>query len=391
LPVVRAAAATTLLAALALVAMLAGCGSDDGASASGSSAGPRAFADESYAELATDGREGLWLAVSGYQRDGDFGLRVFKREGSDWSELPTPPGEVSGDIPISLAIADNEGEPAPCLGYSVGVKWKATIACFEGDEWQRKDLPGLRNGQLQQIASEDGDLVGLIAERSGTQTRYRLLQEAGAEWTLTPPVTTPAAVARLAIDSPEGSDERPPAIGLVTQGQRSQHYVLELRGKRWRKLRPAIRGVGTGPLVGGPIVLPQRVLYPVIEANEEPWSFSVQSARLGSSKVKEVPLSTGRGNAQGQLHLLGDAVWATWQEDDPRKDGRFHASIYAAELDPTGRVRRKIQLWQGLSIGPGSTQVIEFEGRTVALYMRSSSNGRGLQATIRNLPSKPSA
>jgi hypothetical protein len=373
-----------LLAVLALVALLAGCGSDDGASAAGSSAGPDAFADESYAELATDGGESLWLAVSGYRRDGDFGLRVFEREGSGWSELPMPPGEVSGDIPISLVVADDEGEAVPCLGYSVGRSWKPAVACLDEDEWQLKELPRLRGGQLQQIGIEDGDLIALVAERRGIQTRYRLAREADEEWTLSPPATAPAAVARLAIERSQEA-ESSPAIGIATQGRLSHHYVLELQGKKWRKLGADIDGVGTGPLVGGPVLLPKRVLYPVTEADAEPWTFSVQSAQIGSSAVKEVPLSTGAGNAQGQLHLAGDRLWATWQEDDPRKDGRFRATIYAAELSPTGDVRRKIRLWRGLSIGPGSTQVVEFQGETLALYMRSSSNGRGLQATIKTV------
>jgi hypothetical protein len=320
------------------------------------------------------------MAVSGYQRDGDFGLRVFQREGSEWDELPEPPGEVSGDVPISIVVA-NDDDPAPCLGYSVGDERKPVIACLARDEWQRRDLPKLGGGLLQQIGTEDGDLVALVTEQYGRQARYRLLHETGERWAFTPPAMTPAAVARLPIEASSGA----PSIAVATQGRLSQHYVLDLRGGDWRKLSPSPEGLAAGPLVGGPVVLADRVLYPVNEADEEPWTFSVKSARIGSSALKDVRLSTGAGNAQGRLHLVGGRLWATWQEDAPRKDGRFRASIYAAELKPSGKVRRKVKLWQGLSIGPGSTQVIEFQRETLALFMRSSSNGRGLQATIKNL------
>lgn len=383
---VRTAAALALLAVLALVALLTGCGDGEGASAAKvPPSGPSAFADEAFAELATDGEDDLWLAVSGYTRQGDFGLRVFRGEGSDWAEVPAPPGKVTGDLPVSIVVAGQDDDEAPCLGYSVGREWKPVVACLSGEEWQRRDLPALRGGFLQQIGAENGDLIALVSEPNGRQARYRLLRESGEEWTSTPPATAPAAIARLAIENDPSGSSNSPAIGLATQGETSQHYVLELQDETWRKLQPAVKGVGTGPLIGGPVVLPQHVLYPVTEADSVPWTFSVQSARIGSSGVRDVQLSTGAGNAQGQLHLVDDRLWATWQEDDPRKDGRFRASIYAAELRPSGKVRRKIRLWKGVSIGPGSTQIVGFQGTTMALYMRSSSNDRGLQATIRKL------
>ncbi|MDX6634362.1 MAG: hypothetical protein QOF06_565 [Solirubrobacterales bacterium] len=67
------------------------------------------------------------------------------------------------------------------------------------------------------------------------------------------------------------------------------------------------------------------------------------------------------------------------------KTGGFQTGIFAAELTPKGKLRRKVRLWRGVSIGPGSTQVIEFEGRTLALYMRRSASGRELQATVRRI------
>lgn len=379
----RAAAASTLIAALALLAIVGGCGGDGGASASGLRSGPAAFADESYAELATDGEQALWMAVAGYTRDREFGLRVFESDGAGWAELPVPPGEVSSDVPISFVDPGSGENQGPCLGYSVGFAAKPAVVCLVEDQWQVERLPRLGRGQLVELGREGGDLLALATELRGRRGRYRVLRERDGRWILAPPVLAPAAVARLAIQRERGSTS--PAFGLATQGRSAQHYVFELQGGDWRKLRPTVTAAGAGPLVGGPVVLPDRILYPVNEAGVEPWSFSVQSARIGSKRARSVGVSSGAGNAQGRLDLAGGTVWATWQEDDPRADGRFQATIYAAEISPTGRVRDKIRLWRGISIGPGSTQVIEFQDRPVALYMRASDDGRGLRAAVRTL------
>lgn len=378
----RIAAALALLAVLALVALLGGCGGDNGASAAGSAAGPEAFADESFAELATDGSEALWMAVAGYERGGTFGLRVFQRSGESWEAAVSPPGEVSSDVPISITIPDNSTNP--CLGYSVGPTRKPVVACLQDGEWNRQELPSVPNGQLVQLDSDSGGLLALVVEKGARAVRYRLLTQEEGEWKKEPPVLAPPGVARLAIESPAGSES--PAIGLATQGRVAQHLVFELKDGSWTKLRPSLEDVGTGPLVGGPVVLPRRIYYPVTEADSEPWRFSVQSARIGSADAKAVQLSSGAGNSQGRLDLAGDEIWATWQEDKPRKDGRFRARIFAAELGKSGEPRRRVKLWSGLSIGPGSTQVIEFQGDLLALYMRSGFDGRGLRATVKRLP-----
>src|SRR5690349_24455758 len=107
-----------LVLLLGALAAIAGCGAEDGSAAGRSSASPVAFPDESWAELGSD-KDDLWLAVAGYTRDGEFGLRVFEKAGLGWQKLPTPPGRVSGDLPLSIAVS-GEPEGAPCLGYSVG-------------------------------------------------------------------------------------------------------------------------------------------------------------------------------------------------------------------------------------------------------------------------------
>ncbi|MDX6634364.1 MAG: hypothetical protein QOF06_567 [Solirubrobacterales bacterium] len=104
LRIFRASVARTLALAL-LLAAIAGCGAEDGSAAGRSSAGPVAFPDESWAELASD-EDDLWLAVAGYTRGGEFRLRVFEKAGLR--------ARVSGDLPLSIAAspASPEGRPA---------------------------------------------------------------------------------------------------------------------------------------------------------------------------------------------------------------------------------------------------------------------------------------
>jgi len=377
-----AALALPLVLLAALAALVAGCGAEDGTAAGRPSLGPGAFPDESWAELASDGDDDLWLAVAGYQRNGDFGLRVFRRGASDWEELPVPPGQVSQDLPMSIAVPVGIGD-GPCVGYSTGLRPSPVVACFREGAWESLGIPA--KGQLLQIGAQDGELVAMIGEQRARTSRYRLLRNAGEGWTSTPPVSAPPAVARLAIESPQGPEANFPGIGFATQGRLSQHFVTELRDGRWRRLEPTLQDIATGPLVGGPVLLDKRVLYPVTEADVEPWSFSVQTARIGSNDARPEQLSTGAGNAQGRLDLAGDQVWATWQEHRPRKKGGFRAAVFAAELTPQGQLDRKVRLWQGVSIGPGSIQVVEFQGRTLALYMRATNDGRGLRATVENI------
>lgn len=368
---------------VALVAVGAGCGAEDGSAAGRSSPGPAAFADESWAELASD-EDDLWLAVAGYTRSGVLGVRVFEKAGLVWEKLPIPPGRVSGDLPLSLAVS---GEPdgAPCLGYSVGSRPAPIVVCFDGENWNSLDPSSRGGGYLSQIEAHNGDLVALFDKQGPRGASYQLRRNSGDRWLSAPPISAPPSIAQIAIEGPEESAAEFPPVGFATQARKSQHFVTELHGGGWRKLQPALHGLGTGPLVGGPVLLGDRVLYPVNQADREPWSFSVLTARVGSSKATPERLSTGEGNAQGGLDLVGSRVWATWQEHDPLRTGGFKTGIFAAELTPNGKLRRKVRLWRGVSIGPGSIQVIEFEGRTLALYMRSSASGRGLQATVKTL------
>lgn len=296
-----------------------------------------------------------------------------------------PPGKVSGDLPISVVVPEGK-DGSPCLGYSVGSHWKPVVACLRGETWQRVKMPFRGNRELLQLGSVGGDLVALTIEGGSRHNNYRLFRQSADGWRSAPRLFAPSALARLGVEAPDTRSAELPTVGVTTTGIRSKRYSVELRNGNWRKLGAPVEGVGAGPAIGGPVIFPGRVLYPVNEANAEPWSFSIYMGRKGSAKARKVTrLSAGDGNAQGQLNVAGGNVWATWQEQHLRKDGRFRTAIYAARLDATGKVRRKVRLWRGVSIGPGSTQVLEFEGKIMALFLRGSTKGRGLEPVIRTI------
>ena len=61
----------------------------------------------------------------------------------------------------------------------------------------------------------------------------------------------------------------------------------------------------------------------------------------------------------------------------------FPTSYYAALLDPSaGKVKRRILLWHGKSIGPGHSQAIAYRGRPVFLYMRQRGRKGALHANV---------
>lgn len=328
------------------------------------------------------------MAVAGYDRAREFGLRIFRMHGSDWIPLPPPSGRVSPDLPISIAMAGGTARSTPCLGYSKGQSRLPVVSCLSDGQWASRPMPRMPSAQLLELSSDSGDLIALLLDQTSPGVaHYRVLRYRSGGWAREgPPVPAPSAVARLAIDPTSGRDS--PAIGVTTQSAQAERYVIGLEGDRWRTVGPVIRGLGIGPLVGGPVLMRNSVLFPVNEADATPWTFSIHSFRVGASQAKSSAerLSTGAGNAQGRLDVAGGEVWATWQEDKLLEDGRFRVGIFAAELKPDGSENRRFELWRGISIGPGSTQVVSFQGQPLALYMPSSSNGRGLQGTVRTLP-----
>jgi hypothetical protein len=331
------------------------------------------------------------MAIAGFDRRDDFGVRLFQKDGA-WRSFPAPPQKPSGDSPTSIAVAKLDGSnPEPCLGYAAKVSGKPVVTCWVEGTWNDHPARDLRDASLLQIASDpSGGLLALFLDHpTSEEATYRLLRLSADGWADEgPPVAAPSTVARLGINAYGANGQ--PTIGVTTQATQATRYVLRLVDGRWQKAGPSIHGAGMGPMVGGPVITKGGTLFPVTEATATPWAFSVQPARFESRGPlpEATELSVGDGHAQGRLDSVGRDVWATWQEDEPLRSGGFQVGIFAAKLHGDGSIDEKVVLWRGKSIGPGSTQIVKFHGREFVLYMPSSANGKGLRTVVRPLPSR---
>ncbi len=123
------------------------------------------------------------------------------------------------------------------------------------------------------------------------------------------------------------------------------------------------------------------------------WPFSAARWSPGSNwtGTDRQVLSQGTGNAQGGIDAVGSEIWATWQENGNLRNGTFETHIFAAPVSTNGQQREPIRLWQGRSIGPGSTQAVKFRDRIAFLYMRSGKHGKGLQTVVKLVDPKAAA
>jgi hypothetical protein len=170
-------------------------------------------------------------------------------------------------------------------------------------------------------------------------------------------------------------------LGLVDVA-RGRRWVWSFSHGRWRR-SAALAGIGGGPMPGGPVRLGARVYLPVIDTSREPWRFLVHV--LADRKWSPVgrPLNRTAGNAQGVLRINDNAVWASWQEHQPRRDGLFDTRLYVQRVARRSGGARRV--WDGASIGPGSIETVAgAEGQSV-LYMPSSDGRRGLTVRVGRL------
>ena len=95
------------------------------------------------------------------------------------------------------------------------------------------------------------------------------------------------------------------------------------------------------------------------------------------------PLNRGLGNAQGVVRSAGNAIWASWQENEPRPDGHFNTHMYVQRVAPPGGPATEV--WAGTAIGPGSTETVQAAGRRWVLYMPAATGRRALTVAVEPL------
>ena len=136
---------------------------------------------------------------------------------------------------------------------------------------------------------------------------------------------------------------------------------------------------------GGPVRLGSRVLLPVIDATVDPWQLTVLELDGEVWTPLGGALNRGPGHAQGALRVAGGEAWAAWQENEPRQDGLFNTRVYAQRVAPEPHSPHAV--WSGVSIGPGSVEVVQGAGRRWVLYMPRAAGRRALTVAVKPLRS----
>ncbi len=360
---------------------------------------PDGFRDDLYAEIASSGST-AWFVEVGLRRGdpkkrNDIGARLYRlnRPIGSWRELPRIRDSIDPDQSIDLAISTvSRMRGVPCLGYTSSLANITRVKCLIRGVWTQLHLTAAmrRAGHLFGFDGSTHRLVAAFSDRrgSGAVARVFVRGRRSRSWVRAadPLVVEPgllglgrSASNALSIGFEDGAGER---------------SVLTSQGFGWQRRGSVISDVGVGPFVSGPIQVGKSTFFPAVDTDRSPWEYSVFAATRRSRwhrwhQLGGSPLNRGSGNAQGSIDLLGNDVWASWQENAIRADGLFGTKVFAARLDRNGVAGSRIRVWRGVTIGPGPTGVSEIDGRILVLYVRGAPSG-GLRATVEGLGARSS-
>ena len=369
-----------MLGAAVIAAVIgAGCGAAAHSKPKLGASPARDFVDVFSADLAGD-RNWLALAVVGRTRGAPPGRQVVRAyirgRAGGWRRTPPLRRSLAPGAPVALTYANG----IPCIAYE-GLGGRRLLACLKGGRWRELTTVGLspQRTRLFKLASFNGRLVLALQTLSAGRRGVVVLRLARGRWRrLGQHVPTGEAVPALG-ESSRARGTLDLALSDVATGAR---LVWSLAEGRWHRHQP-LGESGGGPMPGGTARLGARLYLPVIDATAEPWAMSVHVLRGAVwSQVGEL-LNRGAGNAQGVLSVAGRAVWAAWQENEPRDDGLFNTRMYFRRVAPVaGRAR---EVWAGASIGPGSVETVRGAGRQWILYMPEASARRRLTVAVKPL------
>jgi hypothetical protein len=358
----------------ALAAGPSGCGGDRRAVSEYPHA-PSDFADAFTADLAGS-RDGLALAVAGQLRGRDGSeevVRVYTRgRNPGWRRAPRLVRRAGHGDHVSVVYSGR----IPCVGYESPARARV-LACLRRNRWRHLPMNGLpARGRLLKLAAPGGRLVAVLR----LSDRIAAFRRATGRWRGVGSRLPIRGAVAVVGESSRASDALELALVDVARGERTVWSLM--RGK-WRR-RPPLRGHGGGPMPGGPVRLGRSIYLPLVDASSEPWRFSAHVLRDGVWSSVNPGLNRDRGSAQGVLRVVGGAVWAAWQENEPRDDGLFNTRMYAQRVAPVASHPREI--WSGTSIGPGSIETVQGAGRRWTLYMPGAPRRRGLTVAVKPLP-----
>jgi hypothetical protein len=339
---------------------------------------PRAFQSDLEAAL-TEASNQLWLFVSGStgDRGAPIRLKAFQGAGPGWEEAPLVARSVGTD---SGVFASSFGGK-PCVAYEKS-QGLARLVCLRNGKWRIAIPPSLVEGAGYPVDLERTD-----------DDRLRILLQQGRDFTIVElnPAMSPQKFeltlppANVAFVQSEGG--RGLAVA-VQESNSSKRYLLERIDGSWVPKGPVFLEEGDGPFVSGAVELAETTLFPINDASSFPWTFSARVRRSGEPwrMAMPNPISRGSGNAQGAIMLAGHTGWAAWQENDLAPGGLFRSKVLVAPYDDDrDRFSPPVEIWSGLSIGPGDLQLASVKGSTSVLFMRSAGSKPALRAAVRRL------
>lgn len=372
---------------------LSGCTSEEALSAAGKRqiSSPRPLQDDFDARLASDGRR-LWLARTGRSANGKkMFSQVFVYKAGQWKRV-SPRFRATSSVALQFEIVHRpEKANVPCLGRSVKSN-SIQFRCLQRGEWKVKYLSrSLRGFTFMGMDSSSGQLVALFDKWNANRTTIRVAKmRNGRIRPMGPAIRLDGQfvpkLGALTGDAPDGQID----VSIQDANSSGNRWVATLRGDRWSNT-DLLRLEEEGVALSGPVRTAEALFMPVVQERMDTgnWPFSVY--RWGDSRWHQVggrPINRGLGAAQGGVDVVGESLWATWNEMIPPRQPMFGSWMptkeWAVRFNKKGtRIVERIRLWRGRAYWPPQTQVVEYRGRPAFLYMRQSKPKGGLHTTVR--------
>lgn len=315
-----------------------------------------------------------YVAVRGVTEKRHKRLAIWEISSSDTAKpvpLPSPPDNLlDGGVPV---VAINMAG-RPCFSFA-NPGPRLRFECFdrESRSWS---APGGRNSPVDEreaivdLKTFSGRLYSLQRTPDGESSYVRVLSS--GEWRQVG-TALPGGNAQVLFDEPQSLKEGSPSVMIQSdKGRFSDRYVVELHQHSWHRRTGILKG-GSGAAITGSIRVGRRSsIMPVVDASStsKPWQFSLYKSFENRAwrKLTSRPLNENLADAQGGVHRVRDAVWASWIETkfSPRRPQFF---AYVAKVDRDGPdTFAPIKVWSGELAFATLPVIVAAESETFVIY-----------------------
>lgn len=383
----RAFETLTILALLLLAAVgLAACGGSGAQQSERVVESPGPVRDDNDARLASDG-ENLWFA-----RTSEVHKRmitsVYEYRDLSWKSLPAA-GQSTSSSPLLLIplTMSKESEPTPCVG-DTAVDGNARVRCLRSEKWMPLPITGSLAGMsLVDLKSTGSDGLALFYQVGINASMFRLARVSDKRIT---PLGAPVKLRGQVLGSIGETTSDAKGRDLIDIG-----FMGQMSDKRWiATLHPGggwshtpILAAKSGSQLSGPVRTADSLNVAVAEIRPgKSWPFSVRryQQEKGWSMVGDEPLAN-KGQSQGGTYAVGNDTWVIWNQmefQEVNSAGLAPTKIMAARIGKEGQTNAIQTLWDGRSLVPTNTQVVEYRDNPVFLYFRQFDAEDGMQATV---------